>query len=247
MLAGLAGSNRRSVQVIPVSGGGPYGGGYRPGGYPYRGNPYGGNPYGGYRPVQPGYQPGFQPSFTGGGGQGIDIASLGNQQQPIQFWAHDETGVPGKTYRYRIRYSLFNPVHGAPQLVSKETPKLADTLYVTSPWSDWTQQVKVGDRVKFWLAGNPNPRGDTKFAVYTWQDGSWKNKQESVSPGDSVAGTSWLLVDVRPGAKGGSTAMLVNAVTGVTELRSYRRDAEDPDRQSLETDTATAAGAASAR
>jgi hypothetical protein len=248
MLAGL--SDRRSVRVIPVSGGGPYGGGpyggYRPGGYPYgRGGP-GGYPYGpggpgAYRPITPGYQPGFQPSFSGGG-NGIDVATL---QQPVQFWAHDETAAPGKTYRYRIRYSLFNPVHGAPQLV--KDPKLADTLYVTSPWSDWTAPVKVGERVKFWLAQNPNPR-EAKFDVYTWQDGTWKNRKEPVQPGDPIAGTQWVLVDLRQNARGGGmSALLVNSLSGVTEVRSYRRDAEDPDRVNLEQETTAAAGAASAR
>jgi hypothetical protein len=190
-----------------------------------------------YQPsVQPDYQPTFQPNSAGGG---FDVATL---QQPPTFWAHDENVLPGKTYRYRLRYSLLNPVHQVQAVVAN--PKLADTLYLTSPWGEWTEPVTVSERIKFWLAGLPNSK-EAKFEVFTWKEGAWKSHEEKAAPGDMINGTSWMLVDLRANSKGGGFhVILVNAQTGTTERREPQRDQEDPSRLELQEESAGAPAAA---
>ncbi len=44
---------------------------------------------------------------------------LSKMREPLVFWAHDDTAEPKKTYRYRIRLGVFNPIAGTPVLSAK--------------------------------------------------------------------------------------------------------------------------------
>lgn len=210
------------------------------GGYP--------NPYGrpGVFPGIPGMpQPGRFPVPNPGAGMGtegtFDVSTL---EEDLQIWAHDEEPTPGKTYRYRLRYSLLNPLRQV-RNVAKDK-KLEEDLSLTSDWSAWSEPVKISDRINFWLA-NATVR-DAKFEVYEWKDGAWKSRTEEAAPGDPIGKTDWVVVDLRRNSRGGGVHVLLANKEGDIVRRDPRRDEDDPERIKLQEQVEmTAAASAGAR
>ncbi len=115
-------------------------------------------------------------------------------QKDFVVWAHDDTVKPGKTYRYRIRYTIANPVYGTQQLCKPAA--LAAEFAITSEKSDWTAPIAVESDSNFFAKG-VGPKGSITFDVFKWQNGVWDKKTVNADPGDTIAGTDWTLVDVR--------------------------------------------------
>ena len=113
------------------------------------------------QPVPPDYEPGMEdPAMMEG--------QMGQQQQQFQMapatfaqfplppagefdprmapeptvgWAHDDTVQPGKSYRYKVRYKIKNPVF---QIFNITQPKsLSNVFAITSPDSNWSEPVNI--------------------------------------------------------------------------------------------------------
>lgn len=74
-----------------------------------------------------------------------DFAKL---REPLTFWAHDDTVEPAKTYRYRIRLGVFNPLAGTNQLSEKDKA-LKDQVVLWSDFSAVTKPVEIMDTLYF--------------------------------------------------------------------------------------------------
>jgi hypothetical protein len=74
-----------------------------------------------------------------------DFAKL---REPMVFWAHDDTVEPTKTYRYRIRLGVFNPLAGTNQLSEKDKA-LKDQVILWSDFSPVTKPVEIMGRLYF--------------------------------------------------------------------------------------------------
>ncbi|MEJ2703248.1 MAG: hypothetical protein P8Z79_12480, partial [Sedimentisphaerales bacterium] len=66
----------------------------------------------------------------------------------LTFWAHDDTVEPRKTYRYRIRLGVFNPVAGTDKLDEKNRQHKNDVI-LWSDFSEVTKPVKIMGRLYF--------------------------------------------------------------------------------------------------
>ena len=69
-------------------------------------------------------------------------------REPLVFWAHDDSIEPVKTYRYRIRLGVFNPLAGTNQLSEKDKA-LKDQVILWSDFSAVTKPVEIMDRLYF--------------------------------------------------------------------------------------------------
>lgn len=202
-------------------------GGYRGGRMPYRG----GFPQSGFQQPWQQFNPGAQ-------GQGaINPLDLPDD---VQVWGHDENVQGGKTYRYQIRYYLYNPVYAISN-VTKD-PKDAQKLWIRSDWSDWTKPVKVPENVRFFLVA-ANPPSKAMFDVFRWSKGNWKKDQVRGAPGDNV-GPEWTVVDVRRDPRSGSYVMLLNNKTEQLTRRDPQTDTGNPDYQNLKNEVEQPAEAA---
>jgi len=161
-------------------------------------------------PVRPNTAEGANPDQPQG--PQADIPTVPNQFDPLQqaqdilFWAHDasdEDGPkPGKTYQYKVRYMMLNPLYTAQGL---KDPKLAENLGVWSPFSDWSAPVTIPAALEIQVvqASNFGNAASAKFSIYKWQAGNTMKKDTNkVLPGDIVGltdgePTGWTLVDVR--------------------------------------------------
>jgi hypothetical protein len=142
----------------------------------------------------------------------------------VDIWAHDETAQPGRTYRYRVRTVIKNPLYDTKNVATD--PKMAQVPYLpadlasggldpNAAWSDWSKPVAIPTNVDMMLvsAQSLNGREIARFRVKRFQEGQINEapKAFEVAPGDTIGGlekvngvakpvdftTSWMLVDIR--------------------------------------------------
>ncbi len=160
----------------------------------------GGNP----NPGAPGAlntpQGAFSPEQLAGGGD-------------VMFWFHDDALEPGKTYRYKARVRLKNPLWGQRLLVQDRA--MADRLALDSGWSEWSTAVTMPRDIHFYMAAAPfGLRNDAKIKIdiFKWHKGVTHQKTVQVSPGDLIVGaddeiaydTGYTVVDIRELPKPGN-------------------------------------------
>ena len=68
--------------------------------------------------------------------------------EELTFWAHDDTVEPEKTYRYRIRLGVFNPVAGTDK-VNKDYQENKNDVILWSDFSEVTEPVEILGRLYF--------------------------------------------------------------------------------------------------
>jgi hypothetical protein len=201
----------------PNDGGRPPGMG-RPGGYPApgMGGPY---PYPGGNPEEgefPGMGPGVQtnPNFPIPQGEfdpqewitknvANAAANAANGVPPgtIVCWAHDDSAEPGHTYRYRVTYTMKNPIFQMPKFA--KNAKLTGTFGMDSKPSEWSEPVEMLSTIAFWVARGPSGQA-VAVQVFRWRSGETKSKEYKLGPGDAVGakdgetdfGTGWTVVDI---------------------------------------------------
>jgi len=169
----------------------------------------------------------------------------------IDIVAHDDTAEPGKTYRYHIRYQIYNPLRGRPDIV--KNPKLATVFAIPSAYSDWTKPVSVPSVLNFFVNAGPSPRtGEVSMKIYKWEKGVTTAVVQKFVPGDVIGkpangidySTLFTLVDVR--ADHGDVYVLLADPSGKLIKRDYSNDAKDPANTRLENEVKSATPAAGA-
>lgn len=128
---------------------------------------------------------------------------------------HDESVEAGKTYRYRARYVLHNPVFQQPNAVS--VPAIAAQFRWESAWSTWTDAAVVPPKVSFFvtrLTSGSAPAA--QIEVFRYIRGQMRSKLFAVLPGDVIGSadasgdfsTGHMLVDVRVGGREGFAVVM---------------------------------------
>jgi hypothetical protein len=150
-------------------------------------------------------------------------------------WAHDATVQPGKTYRYRVRYHLKNPVWNS----NVAAKNLASQFDIVSPESNWTTDIHIPLQTQFFVTSvSPAAPPTATVDVFRWQDGVLRFSSFRVAPGDLVGkamnnvdyATGFTVVDVRPGggANNDPYVVLMDA-EGNLLRRDFKADANNPD------------------
>jgi hypothetical protein len=168
----------------------------------------------------------------------FDVTKLGAD---IRILGHDDTVVPGRTYRYKVRYTLYNSIYGIGNFAQPAT--LAQQFYTVSPVSEPTAPIKIPTRLRFFLASIF--RNQVVFDVFTWKNGHWnQTRSKPMSPGDAIIGTDWSVLDVRDDIHGNGDkyALLLN-IDGTTQRHEVKTDAESPDFEQLQADVKASASA----
>jgi len=161
----------------------------------------------GFQPQQPQMNPNVQGMFPLPPAGEYDPRQWMDPKNPtvvgdLVGWAHDPTALPGKTYRYKVRYKMKNPIFGI-QNVAK-IPALAQEFALVSEDSAWTSDVHIPALTSFFVA-TVNFGQSARIDVYRWQSGETHHAQFTVVPGDQIGGndkgidfgTGYTLVDLR--------------------------------------------------
>lgn len=111
------------------------------------------------------------------------VPPLGNQCEAgiVQIWLHDPALEPGKTYRFRLKVDLFNPVFG--QLAAVQNPADAQQPTLTSV-SEWSDAVSVPPATQFYVGGGGI--GSIRVDVFRRAQGATFRQSFSLKPGDMV-------------------------------------------------------------
>ena len=104
----------------------------------------------------------------------------------LVFWAHDDTVEPGKSYRYRLRLGVFNPIAGTNQFV-KEDEGFKNKVVLWSDFSDITETVEIPERLYFFpLVKQKGGKGVT-VQVFRYVMGYWYVKDfKNIEPGEAI-------------------------------------------------------------
>jgi len=159
-------------------------------------------------------------------------------------WAHDDTVESGKTYRYKMRIKLKNPLYNTFGLTASQED--ANKFALESPWSDWKTVTAPKTTEYFFTAmrqqvGTKNVTSVT-CSVYRHAKGDWTKETFTVSPGDAIGGikgdidysTGATLVDLRPDTRERDLRILVSDNVGNLTTVNYQAQLNDPYYKTLE-------------
>jgi len=159
------------------------------------------------------------------------------QLPEMSVWAHDDTVVPGKTYRYRLRVRMKNPLYNTFNLA--KDPKLAEQFTIDTEFTDW-KEVKAPRNTEYFFASTRTQiQQDTvlsaKVDVFKRQKGEWTMATFEVAPGDSIGGqkngvdysTGATLVDLRKDVRGRDVRIMVADETGTIDRIDFNQQKDD--------------------
>ncbi|HUU16469.1 MAG TPA: hypothetical protein VMW72_04915 [Sedimentisphaerales bacterium] len=110
---------------------------------------------------------------------------LEKMREPLVFWAHDDTVEPRKSYRYRIRLGVFNPVVGTNQL-SEQDMSQKNEVVLWSGFSDITEPVAIPGRLYFFAKHIREAANVVTVQVSKYVMGYWRSEDFTVSQGEVI-------------------------------------------------------------
>ena len=112
-------------------------------------------------------------------------------RDPLLVWVHDDTPKPGKTYQYRIRIAVFNPIAGKDWFQSDQTD-FKDQLVLWSDYSEPTDAVFIPKRTYVFPMGvvadkdAPDDIEGVQVEVAKYYLGRWRDFDFDVIPGQVI-------------------------------------------------------------
>lgn len=167
----------------------------------------------------------------------IRPGALPGASNDIIVWAHDDTVVPGKTYRYRMRVYIRNPLYQTVNVAKNAADEKA--FAIVSDWSAWSGPANIPPTTlfQFTLAKTSLKEKVVTSAtvnVFKRDRGNWSMETFTVAPGDSIGWpknnidftTGATLVDLRADLK--DTRIIIANESGDLLTRMLHGDQNDP-------------------
>ena len=117
-----------------------------------------------------------------------DVMSV---QDPLLVWAHDDTAEPGKTYQYRIRIGVFNPIAGK-DWFQQDQADYKDQVVLWSDFSEPTDQIEIPQRIYMFpmdliaSANGSEKAAGVQVEVMKYFLGRWRDYDFDVYPGQII-------------------------------------------------------------
>ncbi|MBE0534494.1 MAG: hypothetical protein IH624_02410 [Phycisphaerae bacterium] len=115
-------------------------------------------------------------------------------REPLIFWAHDDTVEPGKTYEYRIRLGVFNPIAGK-NWFGPTDQQYNNQVILWSEFANVPAAIVIPPMAHFFpteLARSTE--GGVVIEVAKYHMGNWRKQDFEVRPGEMIGKT----VDLKP-------------------------------------------------
>ncbi len=106
-------------------------------------------------------------------------------EEPLVFWAHDDTVELGKSYRYRMRLGVFNPVAGTNQF-SEQDKSLKNKVILWSGFSDATETVDIPRTLYFFPREIQEAAKTVTVTACRYVLGYWYCKNFTVKQGEVI-------------------------------------------------------------
>ncbi|UCF42977.1 MAG: hypothetical protein JSV99_10390 [Planctomycetota bacterium] len=115
-----------------------------------------------------------------------DVAKM---DEPLMFWAHDDTVEPEKSYRYRIRLGVYNPIAGTNQF-HEQYKSLGNRAILWSEFSDTTEAADIPGRLYFFPREIQEATETVTVQVCRYVLGYWYTKDFTVKQGEMIGNAS---------------------------------------------------------
>ena len=112
-------------------------------------------------------------------------SDFARMQEPLLFWACDDSVKPGKSYRYRIRLGVFNPIAETNQF-SKQDEHLKNTVILWSRFSDITETVEVPASLYLFPSDIQESAKTITVQISKYVLGYWYSRDFTVKPGEII-------------------------------------------------------------
>ncbi|MHC4424274.1 MAG: hypothetical protein ACYSWR_06360, partial [Planctomycetota bacterium] len=106
-------------------------------------------------------------------------------REPLVFWAHDDTVEPGRSYQYRIRLGLFNPIAGTDRVMEQDRLR-KNSVVLWSEFSGNTEIVKIPARLYFFPHKMQEVAEIVTVKVCRYVFGYWYSKDFRVKQGEVI-------------------------------------------------------------
>ncbi len=143
----------------------------------------------------------WQAPDTGIDPQDTPVPAVGNTARPgtsddalvtaprfQEIWAHDLTVQPGRTYRYRLRALVYNPLFQKRRLMDDQRETYFHKLSLESQPSDWTDPIDVDPEHWFFAVKGSERSSTATIEVWRVFDGRPRVQEFEVTPGDTIGG-----------------------------------------------------------
>jgi len=111
-------------------------------------------------------------------------SQLQESTEPLLFWSYDDTAEPGRTYRYRIRLGVFNPLAGSNKLESG-SESYKDKVIIWSNFAD-AGTVEIPARLCFFAKDIRESTNTVIVEVFRYAMGYWYSKEYVVETGEVI-------------------------------------------------------------
>jgi len=118
-----------------------------------------------------------------------DKTDLARMDKPLLFWAHDDTVEPAKSYHYRIRLGVFNPIAGTNQ-VSGQDKSMKNKVILWSKFSDTTETIDIPGTLYFFPYEIQEAAKAITVQVSRYMLGYWYSKDFTVKQGELIGKVS---------------------------------------------------------
>jgi hypothetical protein len=113
------------------------------------------------------------------------LTDFSKMKEPMLFWHFDDTVEPKKTYRYRIRLGVFNPLAGTNQLSEEDISK-KNKVILWSDFSNVTEPVEIPGRSYFFARDIQEAAKTITVTVCRYVLGHWYSEDFKVNQGETI-------------------------------------------------------------
>jgi hypothetical protein len=110
---------------------------------------------------------------------------MSKMREPLLFWALDDTVEPGKSYRYRIRLGVFNPIAGTNKF-KEQSKSYKDTVVLWSEFSDVTEPVSIPKKLYLFAKDIQEAAKMVTVQVSKYILGYWYSEDFAVRQGEAI-------------------------------------------------------------
>jgi hypothetical protein len=110
---------------------------------------------------------------------------ISKMQEALVFWAHDDTVEAEKTYRYRLRLGVFNPIAGSEQ-VAEQDEQQKNKVILWSEFSEPSEAVEIPPRLCFFAREIQEASKTITVTVSRHVLGYWYSADFMVKAGETI-------------------------------------------------------------
>ena len=118
-----------------------------------------------------------------------DARAVPAAPQPIKVWAHDLTVEPGKSYQYRLRVAVLNPLFLRRNLTPAQKEQYYNQLALESAPSEWSDTIETEPDLQFFIVDANTARNQAEVEVWRIVNGQPRSYTFTHAPGDKIGST----------------------------------------------------------